>query len=53
MATYKLGSVGVQKVRWNKGDTKPADDYSFVETGRSTMTGFLVYLGIISTVKIR
>jgi hypothetical protein len=29
LAKYKLHLVGVQEVRWDKGDTEPADDYTF------------------------
>jgi hypothetical protein len=28
-AKYKLDLVGVQEVRWGKGDTEQADDYTF------------------------
>jgi exonuclease III len=30
LAKYKLDSVGVQEVRWDKGDTEPAGDYTFL-----------------------
>ena len=29
LARYKLDSVGVQEVRWDKGDTVRAGDYNF------------------------
>jgi exonuclease III len=29
MAGYKLDLVGVQEVRWEGGDTKPAREYTF------------------------
>jgi exonuclease III len=29
LAKYKLDLVGVQEVRWDKGCTEPAGDYSF------------------------
>jgi hypothetical protein len=28
LAKYKLDLVGVQEVRWDKGGTEPADDYT-------------------------
>ena len=39
VARYKLGLVGVQKVRWNKGGTVRAGDYNF----------FYGYLGLRGT----
>jgi hypothetical protein len=29
LSKYKLDSVGVQEVRWNRGGTEPADKYRF------------------------
>jgi exonuclease III len=29
LETYKLDLVGVQEVRWDKGDTERAEDYTF------------------------
>jgi hypothetical protein len=29
LAKYKLGFVGLQEVRWDKGGTEPADDCTF------------------------
>jgi exonuclease III len=29
LAKYKLDLVGVQEVRWDKGGTEPAGDYTF------------------------
>jgi hypothetical protein len=29
LGNYKLGLVGVQEVRWEKGDTERAEDYTF------------------------
>jgi hypothetical protein len=26
---YKLGLVGVQEIRWDRGDTGPTDEYTF------------------------
>jgi hypothetical protein len=35
MPKYKLDLVGVQEVRWDRGDTEPAGEYTFFyETGR-------------------
>jgi hypothetical protein len=30
LAEYKLDLVGVQEVRWDKGGTEPADDFTFL-----------------------
>jgi hypothetical protein len=30
LARYKLDLVGVQEVRWNKGSTEPAGEYTFL-----------------------
>jgi hypothetical protein len=29
LSKYKLDLVGVQQVRWNRGDTEPAGEYTF------------------------
>jgi hypothetical protein len=29
LAKYKLYLLGVQEVRWGKGDTEPTDNYTF------------------------
>jgi hypothetical protein len=29
IAKYKFDSVGIQKVRWNRGGTEPASEYTF------------------------
>jgi hypothetical protein len=31
LAKYKLDLVGVQEVRWDKGGTEPAGNYTFLE----------------------
>jgi hypothetical protein len=47
--------VGVQEVRWDKGDTEPAGDYTFFygngNTDHYLRTGFFVHKRIISAVK--
>jgi hypothetical protein len=30
ISTFKLDSVGVQEVRWDRGGTKPAGEYTFL-----------------------
>jgi hypothetical protein len=52
-AKCKLDLVGVQKFRWDKGGTKPADDYTFYGNGSNIPTKGQVFIqkGIISTVK--
>jgi exonuclease III len=55
LAKYKLDLVGVQEVRWDKGGTEPAGDYTFFyENGNADHhlgTGFFVHKRIISGVK--
>jgi exonuclease III len=55
LAKYKLDLVGVQEVRWDKGGTEPAGNYTFFyENGNADHhlgTGFLVHKRIISAVK--
>jgi hypothetical protein len=50
-----LNLAGVQEVRWDKGGTEPADDYTFCyENGNAELckgTDNLVHKGIISVVK--
>jgi hypothetical protein len=29
ISKYRIGSVGVQEVRWDRGGTKPASEYTF------------------------
>jgi exonuclease III len=45
-AKYKLDLVGVQEVRWDKGGTEPAGDYTFfygnVNADHHLGTGFFV-----------
>jgi hypothetical protein len=47
--------VGVQEVRWNKGGTKQAEDYTFFYGARNeecqSGTGFFVHNRIISAVR--
>jgi hypothetical protein len=38
LSKYKLDLVGVQKVRWEGGDTKPAGEYTFFYTERKIRT---------------
>jgi hypothetical protein len=53
-ARYKLDLVGVQ-VRWDKGGTEPADDYTFFSgNGNADYhlgTGCFEHKGIVSAVK--
>jgi len=53
---YKAVLVAVQNVRWNKGGSQPADDYTFFYgNGKASLhlrTGFFVHMGIISAVKM-
>jgi exonuclease III len=55
LAKYKLDLVGVQEVRWDKGGTEPAGDYTFFYGNGSADhrlgTGFFVHKRIISAVK--
>jgi exonuclease III len=55
LAKYKLDLVGVKQVRWEKGGTEPAGDYTlFYGNGNADHhlgTGFFVHKRIISAVK--
>ena len=55
LARYKLDVVGVQEVRWEKGDTVRAGDYNvFYGKGNENHqpgTGFFVHQRIASAVK--
>jgi exonuclease III len=55
LANYKLDLVGVQEVRWDKGGTVPAGDYTFFygngNADHHLGTGFIVHKRIISAVK--
>jgi exonuclease III len=47
LAKYKLDLVGVQEVRWDRGGTEPAGDYTFFygngNADRHLETGFFVH----------
>jgi hypothetical protein len=47
--------VGVQEVRWDRGGTEPADEYTYVyrkgNENHEMGTGFLVHNRIISAMK--
>ena len=55
LARYKLDLVGVQEVRWDKGDTVRAGDYNFFygkgNENHQLGTGFFVHQRIASEVK--
>jgi hypothetical protein len=52
---YKLDLLGVQKVRWDGGDTEPAGKYTFLygkgNENHELGTDFFVHKRIISAVK--
>jgi hypothetical protein len=54
-AKYKLDLMAVQEVGWDRGGTKPADDYTFVygngKENHEFGTGSSVHRRIISAVK--
>jgi hypothetical protein len=55
ISKYKLELVGVQKVRWDRGDTEPTGKYTFFyrkgNKNHELGTGFSVHKRIISAVK--
>jgi hypothetical protein len=57
ISKYKLDSVGVQEVRWDRGGTEPAGQYSFFygKGNQNHVLGtsffFFVHKRIISAVK--
>jgi exonuclease III len=55
LARYKLDLMGVQEVRWDKGSTVRAGDYTFFYTNgierHQLGTGFIVHQIIVSAIK--
>jgi hypothetical protein len=55
LTKYKLDLAGVQEVRWDKGGTEPASDYTFFyENGNADHhlgTDFFAHKRIMSAVK--
>jgi hypothetical protein len=55
LGNYKLDLVGVQEVRWQKGGTERAEDYTFFygqgSGDHQLGTGFFVHKRIISAVR--
>jgi exonuclease III len=55
LGKYKLDLVGVQEVRWEKGGTERAEDYTFFygqgNGDRQLRTGFFVHKRIVSAVR--
>jgi hypothetical protein len=55
LARYKLDLVGVHEIRWEKGGTVRAGDYTFLndkgKENRQLGTGFFVHQRIISAIK--
>jgi hypothetical protein len=54
LSKYKLNLVGVQEVRWDRGDTKPEGEYTF-SYGKGNknheLGTFFVHKGIASAFK--
>jgi hypothetical protein len=55
ISKYKLGLVGVQEVRWDRGGDEPAGEYTFFygkeNENHEFGTGFFVHRRIISAVQ--
>jgi exonuclease III len=55
LGKYKLGLAGVQEVRWDKGGTERAEDYTFFygvgNEDHQLGTGFFVHKRIILAVR--
>jgi hypothetical protein len=52
LAKYNLDLVAVQEVRWDKGGSEPAGDYTFLcgngNPDCNLRTGFFMNMGIVS-----
>jgi hypothetical protein len=51
LSKYESDLLGVQEVRWDKGGTEPADDYTYFYGNGNADHHFFVHKGIISAVK--
>jgi hypothetical protein len=55
LAKYKLDLVGVQEVRWDKGGTVRAGEYTFFygkgQENQQLGTGFFLHQRIVSAIK--
>jgi hypothetical protein len=55
ISKYKLDLVGIQEVRWGRGGTEPAGEYTFFYSNRNENhelgTAFFVHKRIISALK--